>query len=78
VCVTAACCDERVEVTVADTGAGLCGTPGQGIGLANIRERLCLVCGESACLSLCENEPRGFLARLELPLSAREREGSLS
>jgi len=78
VSVTAACCDGRVEVTVADTGAGLCGTPGQGIGLANIRERLCLVCGESACLSLCENEPRGFLARLELPVSAREREGSLS
>jgi sensor histidine kinase YesM len=80
VCVTATCCDGCVAVTVADTGAGLCGAPGQGIGLANIRERLCLVCGEGANLSLCENEPRGFLARLELPVRAEamQHEGSLS
>jgi LytS/YehU family sensor histidine kinase len=57
----------RVVITVADTGAGLVSEPGQGIGLANIRERLELMyCGKAA-LCLAENEPRGFVARLELP-----------
>jgi len=56
-------------VTVADTGAGIASTsaPGQGIGLANIRERLTLLYGERAELTLEENEPRGFVARLSLP-----------
>jgi sensor histidine kinase YesM len=55
-------------ITVADTGAGLgsC-TPGQGIGLANIRERLHLLFGNRAGLELEENAPRGFVARLVLP-----------
>ncbi len=57
----------RVVVTVADTGAGLSSTPGPGIGLANIRERLRLLCGDRAELYLGENEPRGFIARLDLP-----------
>jgi sensor histidine kinase YesM len=65
--ITAAREKNGVTVTVADTGAGLCAAPGQGIGLANIRERLALLCGEGARLSLGENEPRGFVARLELP-----------
>ncbi|HEV3241426.1 MAG TPA: histidine kinase [Casimicrobiaceae bacterium] len=65
--VTAVRDDGRVVVTVADTGAGLAGVPGQGIGLANIRERLQLLCGDSGELCLAENEPRGFVARLELP-----------
>jgi sensor histidine kinase YesM len=67
VAVTAARERGRVVVTVSDTGAGLSGAPGQGIGLANIRARLALLCGEGARLSLGENEPRGFVARLELP-----------
>jgi sensor histidine kinase YesM len=45
---TAAREDGRVIVTVADTGAGLAGTLGQGIGLANIRERLRLLCVDRA------------------------------
>jgi LytS/YehU family sensor histidine kinase len=59
----------RLAVSVADTGAGLGDAPGQGIGLANIRERLDLLFGQGACLELEENEPRGFIARIVLPAS---------
>jgi signal transduction histidine kinase len=60
----------QLIVTVADTGAGIASTPapGQGIGLANIRERLALLYGDRAELALEENEPRGFVARLSLPI----------
>jgi LytS/YehU family sensor histidine kinase len=60
---------ERVEIDVADTGAGLDETPapGTGIGLANIRERLALLYGPRATLELEENAPRGFRARIALP-----------
>src|SRR5208283_2206210 len=58
--VTAMRQEGRVVVTVADTGAGISNMPGPGIGLANIRERLQLLCGDRAELCLAENEPRGF------------------
>jgi sensor histidine kinase YesM len=57
----------RLVITVLDTGAGLSPQPGQGIGLANIRERLVLLYGNDAELVLEENVPRGFVARLCLP-----------
>ena len=61
--------DDRLEVRVADTGAGLgSATPGQGIGLANIRERLAMLYGARAALELEENVPHGFVARLRLPI----------
>ncbi len=61
--------EAALVLTVADTGAGLgSGAPGQGIGLANIRERLALLHGAAASLELEENVPRGFVARLKLPL----------
>jgi sensor histidine kinase YesM len=59
-----------VVVTVADTGSGMSGAPGQGIGLANIRERLALLYGTAARLVLSENVPQGFVARLVLPNDA--------
>jgi sensor histidine kinase YesM len=64
--------DDRVEIDVADTGAGLDGSavPGTGIGLANIRERLSLLYGERASLELAQNDPRGFRARLSIPREA--------
>ncbi len=59
----------RVTLTVADTGAGIIGAPAvRGIGLANIRERLALLYGERAVLETDANVPRGFVARLVLPL----------
>jgi sensor histidine kinase YesM len=61
----------RIVLTVADTGTGLTGAPGvNGIGLANIRERLALQHGERAALETDVNQPRGFVARLVLPLGA--------
>jgi signal transduction histidine kinase len=61
-----------IELVVADTGAGLgSGTPGQGIGLANIRERIALLYGDRATLELEENVPRGFVARLIVPVETR-------
>ena len=60
----------NVALVVSDTGAGLTSglSPG-GIGLANIRERLALLYGERATLTLEENEPAGFRARIVLPAS---------
>ena len=62
---------EAMALCVADTGAGLAAHPGAGggIGLANIRERLALLYGGRATLELEENEPRGFRARILLPLA---------
>jgi signal transduction histidine kinase len=65
-----ACNDNAcIELTVADTGAGMSAnaTVG-GIGLANIRERLALLYGADATLELMENEPHGFIARVVLPI----------
>ena len=60
----------NLVLVVADTGAGLkSGLSSGGIGLANIRERMELLYGESATLSLEENEPTGFRARIVLPAS---------
>ena len=59
----------RIAWSVVDTGAGLNGVPGvTGIGLANIRERLALQYGERATLETDANNPRGFVARIVLPL----------
>ncbi len=61
----------RVVLSVVDTGIGLTGSPDvNGIGLANIRERLALLHGERAALQTDANQPRGFVARLVLPLGA--------
>ena len=60
--------DDAIAFCVADTGAGFAAGPSaSGIGLANIRERLQLLYGDDATLELCENEPRGFRARILLP-----------
>ena len=59
--------DARLVVSVADTGVGLAEAPGQGIGLANIRERLALLYAGRAHLALEANEPRGFVARIVFP-----------
>jgi len=59
----------RLVLSVADTGAGLhgAGAKGQGIGLANIRERLALLFGGRASLEVERNAPHGFVARIVLP-----------
>ena len=61
-----------LALTVADTGVGLgrSPVPGQGIGLANVRERLELLYDGAATLDLGGNLPQGFVARIVLPLAA--------
>ena len=69
--VTAVRKDGDLVLTVEDTGAGLTDTAtAGGIGLANIRERLELLHGKAARLSLEENEPSGFRASIVLPAVA--------
>ena len=66
---------DRVRVTVADDGVGLGGANavgGTGIGLANSRERLALLYGERAALSLEPNFPSGVAATLALPAARAE------
>jgi Histidine kinase len=71
----------RIRVIVKDTGRGLStnGTTsanaekGGGVGLANIRERLLALYGETAKLSLESNAPKGVVAIIEIPADAMVR-----
>ena len=60
-------------VTVADTGLGFgkAATAGTGVGLANIRERLALLYGGAATLSVSENRPSGTLVKITVPYTSR-------
>ena len=62
--------DGKLRVTVADTGRGLPEAPGQGVGLANIRERLAALYGDAARLVIEANPPQGVRATLEVPREA--------
>jgi LytS/YehU family sensor histidine kinase len=67
----------KLAVTVADTGLGFgkAATAGTGIGLANIRERLQLLYGNKASMTVAENPPGGTLVTLTVPYQAQAREG---
>jgi sensor histidine kinase YesM len=56
-----------LRVTVADTGQGIGAGPSQGLGLANIRERLKALYGSQGRLIITENQPRGVKAVIEVP-----------
>ena len=61
--------DGRLEVTVADDGAGfVAASSGGGLGLANIRERLQQMYGERAALTLKARPAGGVAATLTLPM----------
>lgn len=63
----------RLVVEVADTGAGLLAAPaakGQGVGLANVRDRLAGLYGDDARLTVQQRAEGGVCARIELPLPA--------
>jgi signal transduction histidine kinase len=60
-----------VEVT--DTGRGLAGSPGKGIGLSNLRERLKALYGQRSRFSLEGLAPRGARASIEIPYAAAPR-----
>ncbi|MDQ2780563.1 MAG: histidine kinase, partial [Pseudomonadota bacterium] len=60
----------KLQVTVADTGLGFgkaAGTGGTGVGLANIRERLQLLYGQKAALTVTENRPSGTVVTITVP-----------
>jgi Histidine kinase len=59
----------RLQVTVADTGLGFgrAATAGTGVGLANIRERLQLLYGNRASLTITENQPSGTVVTIGVP-----------
>jgi histidine kinase/histidine kinase/DNA gyrase B/HSP90-like ATPase len=59
----------KLAVTVADTGLGFgkAATAGTGVGLANIRERLALLYGSRASLSVKENQPSGTVVTIAVP-----------
>jgi signal transduction histidine kinase len=62
-----------LQLTVADTGAGLSAAEdgqGSGVGLSNIRSRLATLYGATGRLILVRNEPQGFVATIEVPLDA--------
>ncbi|WAC73724.1 histidine kinase [Roseateles sp. SL47] len=59
----------KLSVTVADTGLGFgrAATSGTGVGLANIRERLSLLYGKAASVTVAENQPSGTVVTITVP-----------
>ncbi|MCK6422720.1 MAG: ATP-binding protein, partial [Aquabacterium sp.] len=59
----------KLAVTVSDTGLGFgrAATAGTGVGLANIRERLQLLYGPKAALTISENPGGGTRAVIAVP-----------
>ena len=57
-----------LRIEVADTGIGFSASSGSGVGLANARERLSMIYGESAELDLSLNQPTGVIASVIVPL----------
>lgn len=60
-----------LHLSVCDSGVGLAGQPGNGEGLANIRQRLQLAYGDSAQLALAEDDHGGVIADILLPLERK-------
>ena len=69
-----------LEVTVADTGMGFgkAATAGTGTGLSNIRQRLALLFGTRASMTVAENSPQGTVVTLTVPYQAQPRKGEPS
>jgi hypothetical protein len=57
----------KLRMVVTDTGRGFSDTPGAGVGLANIRERLVALYGDAARFTLEANQPHGVVATIEVP-----------
>jgi len=73
IAVSAAQADGRLVLQVEDDGQGLDGPrrrPGNGVALANIRERLNARFGPGATLALLPRDGGGTCARIEIPLSS--------
>jgi hypothetical protein len=68
----------KLQLTVADTGLGFgqAATAGTGVGLANIRERLQLLYGAKASLTVAANEPAGTVVTITVPYRTIEGAGA--
>jgi sensor histidine kinase YesM len=64
----------KLAMSVADTGLGFgkAGTAGTGVGLNNIRERLGLLYGNRAALTIAENPGGGTVATITVPYRSLE------
>jgi len=58
---------DRLQISVSDDGLGFAETPGEGIGLANIRARLAAMYGSKARLELSSEVGAGVTATMSLP-----------
>ncbi|USX14446.1 histidine kinase [Oxalobacteraceae bacterium OTU3CAMAD1] len=63
---------DALRLAVRDNGAGLSDQPGQGLGLANIHERLQLLYGERASLTVEALDDGGVEATLSVPMPVLE------
>ena len=66
--------NERLRLTVSDTGLGLghsTAKAGGGVGLDNIRQRLRAIFANDARLTVAENVPHGFVAVIDIPLHGK-------
>ena len=59
--------DGRLRISVVDDGMGFSETPGEGVGLANIRARLAAIYGPTARLELSPGVGAGVTATMSLP-----------
>ena len=59
----------KLVVSVSDTGVGFGPNPPSGVGLANIRDRLQLLYGDAASLSISQNPAGGTVVSIALPYS---------
>jgi LytS/YehU family sensor histidine kinase len=58
----------NLQVEVQDSGVGLGVNPPEGVGIANVRERLRLAFGDQATCLLENIEPHGVLATVNMPI----------
>jgi signal transduction histidine kinase len=68
--VSAVCIDASLRIEVSDNGAGFQTQGGDGVGLANLTERLAALYGDAAELAVFPGEQGGVVARISLPLVA--------
>lgn len=66
--VSAAFDQDRLLLKVADSGRGLEVRQGRGTGLANVRQRLLMMYGPDAALTLRPTEPTGMVASICIPV----------
>lgn len=60
--------DGALRISVQDSGVGMSTTPGKGMGLDNVRDRLRLAYGDTASLVLRDADP-GLVADITIPLA---------